>query len=634
MGSRGVGSVEDIYQTLDTSNKQIRVISVQGSTIPATEPVVCQLTYISLAEEEHPRYETISYTWGDSHQSSAIVLNGYVFEVPCSTEMALHRLRYSTCDRERLLWIDFACINQSNLAERGAQVAMQADIYNLASCNLVYIGEDFGEAEQSFQDIRVINEEIRAETDNFRSLLSTLTTISDDESSNLTNGFLNYRLRLSSKKLNCTIDAESLTSLFSRPWFSRVWVIQEAALASKNICHCGDFSIDLEDVLRAITWLDHKHLHIDRRLVYCQRMRSARDLWYLVDHEHGWFYTPSRGNKVPDLPYLTNLSSRFDATDPRDKLYAIIGLAERSSEMIHPLIRPDYSKSVVQVFRDGARYIAEELGNIEFLGSISYRSLLEAPKEDFNSWVPRWHRSRIVGLDPVPLSEKFNACGSMGNVRICKSRDPDILALQGIVSGRILHTCKIRNEDTDSLWKGLENIEQFTVAAHKGNISQTSCQELIARTLIAGINAGRNLATGQDTEDYLSYHRYIHKHSTLPPPQREITKETDEQTRAASRFRYAFDQATPHRHFFVTEDGNIGLCPRTASRGDMIVILYGGAWPYVLRKVPSTPFNTSYHFDGPLYELHGACYLEGSMFGETMDNHIRSGRRARTFGLR
>ena len=205
MHSRGLGSVDDIYQTLDTSKKQIRVISVRGSTVPATEPVVCELTHISLAEIEYPSYETISYTWGDSHQSSAIVLNGYAFEVPCSTEMALHRLRYTTCDRERLLWIDFACINQSNLAERCAQVAMQAEIYNLASCNLVYLGEDFGEAEQAFQDIRVINEEIRVETDNFRSLLSTLTTIPDEESSNSTTGFGNYQLRLSSKKLNCTI---------------------------------------------------------------------------------------------------------------------------------------------------------------------------------------------------------------------------------------------------------------------------------------------------------------------------------------------------------------------------------------------------------------------------------------------
>ena len=634
MASLGMGRVEDIYQPLDTSSKQIRVISVKGSSAPATEPVVCQLRHISLAEKDYPGYETISYTWGDSHESSAIVLNGYVFEVPCNTEMALHRLRYSTADRERLLWIDFACINQSNLAERGAQVAMQADVYKLASCNLVHLGEDFGEAEQAFQDIHVINEEIRAETDNFRSLLSTLTTLSDDESSNLVAGCVNYQLRLSSKKLTCTIDAECLTSLFSRPWFGRVWVIQEAALARGNICYCGSFSINLEEVLRAMTWLDHKHLHIDRRLVYCQKMRSARDLWYLVDHEHGWFYTPSRGNKVPDLPYLTNLSSRFDATDPRDKLFAIVGLAEKASGKIHPLITPDYTKSVKQVFRDGARYIAEELRNIEFLGSISYRSLVDAPEEDFNSWVPRWHRSRVVGLDPVPLSEKFHACGPMGNVRISESRDPDVLALQGLVAGRILHTCKIGIGDIDSLRLVLENIEQFVVAANRGNIGQNARRELIARTLIAGINAGRDLATGQDTEDYLSYHRYVHKHKSLPPPQRDIVEDTDEQIRAASRFRYAFEQATPHRHFFVTEDGRIGLCPRTASRGDMIVIFYGGAWPYVLRRMPDFPFSTSHHFDGPVYEFHGACYLEGTMFGEAVNKHIGSGKRDRTFGLR
>jgi len=57
----------------------------------------------------------------------------------------------------------------------------------------------------------------------------------------------------------------------------------------------------------------------------------------------------------------------------------------------------------------------------------------------------------------------------------------------------------------------------------------------------------------------------------------------------------------------MTEDGRRGLCPWTAKRGDIVVVLHGGKVPYLLRQ------------DGPVggvYRFVGECYVEAIMSGE------------------
>ncbi|KAJ4406180.1 hypothetical protein N0V82_010181 [Gnomoniopsis sp. IMI 355080] len=63
------------------------------------------------------------------------------------------------------------------------------------------------------------------------------------------------------------------------------------------------------------------------------------------------------------------------------------------------------------------------------------------------------------------------------------------------------------------------------------------------------------------------------------------------------------------RKFFVTTKGHIGLGPAKMSTTDVIVILYGGNTPYVLRPVPNTE----------RYTLVGDCYIDGLMHGEAVD---------------
>lgn len=60
----------------------------------------------------------------------------------------------------------------------------------------------------------------------------------------------------------------------------------------------------------------------------------------------------------PPLLYIVSTFSGFKATDPRDKLYAIICLSKEGKNLgNNPLIKPDCRKTVVQTYIDLVRQL-------------------------------------------------------------------------------------------------------------------------------------------------------------------------------------------------------------------------------------------------------------------------------------
>lgn len=98
------------------------------------------------------------------------------------------------------------------------------------------------------------------------------------------------------------------------------------------------------------------------------------------------------------------------ATDPRDHVYALLGLAEDGEEF-----EVDYTKSVAQVFCDTARRIlssSQQLMLLNLLGNVRSSSDPTLP-----SWVPDW-RSDMQFLplvefahNPVQIQPEFSRDG-------------------------------------------------------------------------------------------------------------------------------------------------------------------------------------------------------------------------------
>lgn len=108
------------------------------------------------------------------------------------------------------------------------------------------------------------------------------------------------------------------------------------------------------------------------------------------------------------LPLLLLRARYMDATDPRDKIYALPGLSsmleDSHDDKAQDLaIIPDYSRGVVEVYSDVVRKflsrprnltkIEDVLGILYFLSSMeSKASDSECVQENFPSWMPRGDR--------------------------------------------------------------------------------------------------------------------------------------------------------------------------------------------------------------------------------------------------
>ncbi|PQE15103.1 hypothetical protein CJF31_00007178 [Rutstroemia sp. NJR-2017a BVV2] len=74
----------------------------------AHEEIKVVLSVVSLST--NPRYEALSYVWGDPHSTRSILIDGRSSRITESLEVALRRLRH--LDQERILWVDAICVNQ------------------------------------------------------------------------------------------------------------------------------------------------------------------------------------------------------------------------------------------------------------------------------------------------------------------------------------------------------------------------------------------------------------------------------------------------------------------------------------------------------------------------------------------
>lgn len=124
------------YTPLNPTTPSIRLAYISPG--PPSAPLSITLHPVPLLTTPPPTYEALSYTWGPPTPKSHIQLHGRIVDVTPSLSIALQRLRLP--DRERIVWIDALCIDQSSVPEKTSQVRMMRDIYALASRVVVCLG--------------------------------------------------------------------------------------------------------------------------------------------------------------------------------------------------------------------------------------------------------------------------------------------------------------------------------------------------------------------------------------------------------------------------------------------------------------------------------------------------------------
>lgn len=251
-------------------------------------PIECQLIWES-ASRPLRDYICLSYCWETTVQDAAILCDGYRFSVTRNLYRALQSLRKPTANL--LIWIDQICINQEDYQERSHQVSIMKDIFSHAKEVNVWLGEEDDRSKKLCEYAKKMGRGEDSPKNTWKSTLSRIMTQRQLE--------------------------DAIQSLLQRPWFQRVWVIPEVALARFSVVICGSSRISWDNLVRLIrdTQLPRaKGFDKQTRLLGNPRQRIAILTQMIASQRKGLLHT--------DITQLLILAKSSQATDSHDKVYA------------------------------------------------------------------------------------------------------------------------------------------------------------------------------------------------------------------------------------------------------------------------------------------------------------------------
>ncbi|KAH8595398.1 heterokaryon incompatibility protein-domain-containing protein [Bisporella sp. PMI_857] len=221
----------------------IRLLILQPGLF--NDPIRCQLEQVSLSAGH--TYEALSYMWGNAGDTSPMILDRTPYHITKNLECALRYLRYR--ESSRVLWVDAICIDQNNPDEKSEQVPMMGEIYSRATKVHAWLGEPDHEVDcvfdvlQEFRD-RKRKAEVPTHFDAAEQLSfyrQLFRDIYQDKA-----GSLPEKSDLDDDMLH--EEFNWLCPFYTRPYWRRVWIVQELVLAKLVVVYCGNKSIDFDDI--------------------------------------------------------------------------------------------------------------------------------------------------------------------------------------------------------------------------------------------------------------------------------------------------------------------------------------------------------------------------------------------------
>ncbi|KAK5679132.1 hypothetical protein LTS10_008791 [Elasticomyces elasticus] len=341
-----------VYERLPPSShgRFIRLVEVLPELTEAGS-VQCYIHEVSL-DENTPRYQSLSYSWGTISDMYNILCNGQSLKITQTLHGVLLALRLP--DKSRLIWIDQLSINQQDAIEKTQQVAMMRDIYQGSSLTIAWLGDATDDTDKALKAAHRIA--VAVTSDTVTAALQGRFT-----------GPVSNRLR------NLLVDRRG------------GWVIQEAGVTERVLLRCGDSSLDFDELMWAV----------GIALVATTERSSAASIGAL---QHLMFLSGIRQAKRSDerlrLPRLLEAVQMFGATDPRDKFFALFGLT--STNLSGLGLQADYSAPADWVCTRTLTTLMKDAGNLDLLELVNRpsKSMPTLP-----SWVPSLEAKPF--LDPL-----------------------------------------------------------------------------------------------------------------------------------------------------------------------------------------------------------------------------------------
>lgn len=308
-----------VYEPLDVSQPSFRLVRlIQGEE----SEIKCDLWHAAIYDAEDAiEYEALSYTWGSNDKPHSIEINGRSLSVTKSLLEALQHLRQK--NEDRILWIDAICIDQNDLKERGHQVQQMPAIYENARQVIIWLGFSTQDTDLVFSHMQ----QLERQSFNY--------TCKDWAPADDRWKFLWSSVTLSMKRVdggNVSRQRAVFNGLLARPWFQRVWVLQEVAKARRAKVMCGNKTVSSHIFAVMSTLLEARPETHEQAVLDIMPGSSRKYSWWVESR---------------DLCTLLSKFCKAKASDPRDIIYALLGISSDAYDT--DALRPDYSKSLEDV---------------------------------------------------------------------------------------------------------------------------------------------------------------------------------------------------------------------------------------------------------------------------------------------
>lgn len=516
------------------------------------------------------KYEALSYAWGIKMVD--IINGGHRFSFPHSLYRALLRLRDST--QIRSVWADAICINQRDDQEKGHQVRKMRRIFKQAHRVLICLSEDDSHVAQIAFELAG-----RIHQGRFQDVPPPQSAIWG-----------------------------VLIRLFDKTWFNRIWCLQEVVLASSAQVIWGPATAPWEHIGFSAGWLCNT-VGDEVLSIWLVKMRRCGDTnAYSETAYHPGVY---RANLTYSLWLAYNteasLAKRisfyellcqtrpFQSTDPRDKVFSLIGIptVDADPDRDQCFFEPDYSKTTEEIFVEVAKRISVRTpASLGLLGAVQRDHYWRSTS--LPTWVPDWTVFRSRSLVPMDGPEKTLQPSSRP-VRF----DGLALLVSGVMVDTVIYNNTLFSRDwMTGMYSSLSEAWEEIIKRFHAYPGAIDLSEAFCWTITGGNNwLGQRLTATDRTQHIADYEAFRNQHcGDYKFPALEAHQETTQKVEPdAHRYFESLCHACSNRNFFITEKGYMGIGPGSMAKGTEIWLLSGAELPMTLKRCPPQSPNSGLH---------------------------------------
>jgi hypothetical protein len=449
----------------------------------------------------------------------------------------------------------------------------------------------------------------------------------------------------------------ALEMIIAHEWWTRVWTIQEVALAQRAIILHYDASMEFNTLVRAAN-LMYDHFQFCCKGIMCTLPKGRLEVLETFALQARSIGLIRSGDKKQILG-LRDPAAVFSAfrnrlsTDPRDKVNALLGLAKWTQV---EAMKPSYSVALEELYTNAMFNLIQQGQGLALLRANSHHGHPELP-----SWVEDWSipASNGRGFERLGDYPSYEAGGkthlqagicSWKRALVLKGAAFDIVTATGnsctfcddlqffdILRGwkRIVHE-HYDELSTDTYANG-ESYSQAFQATLEGDVRRS--YRKITRSLgllPRDYNRSRNvdftyghLLLGYNWWGFVDHN--VTPPSQAPQPNNARSNSDTTITAAVAASKEPVDHwiyhlnnvirpTTEHTRFFMTSKGYMGLGSLAVELGDLVFVPYGCEIPLVLRSrdLDNSSSDSCTHAEKVTFISAGTCYIHGIMDGEAI----------------